>query len=185
MVKNAAQGAIFFTINQPMAGETVIFLNSEEIGHVASSYQKDGAESEERGYVNALFTLLYDGITLRPYAFPYTSIIGKSSEPIDKSLFPQFKHETTLRLARQGERVFGELVENRTACPIEATYPILIDRQDKDKGRYAWTTIGIGKPESESYKVINDEIVFGKAKISIDEIKSYFDDVVERQSARL
>lgn len=178
--KDIDNSAIFYTLNIPQKGEKVLFIPSEFCDGVAVAFQKEDGGT---AYANGFKCLLAGADGLRPFVFPWNSVIANGTQAIEGSTMPQMLHAVTSKIARGGFRVLDELASKKAVGEVGALYALTIKKRAKDE-TYTWTTVGVNETD-QTYKATKEKITFGNHEITKEEIISFFADYMERQNKRL
>lgn len=172
--------ATFFTLNIPEKGEKVLFLSSEFTNGLTVAYQ---SEEGAQAYANGFKCLLSGVDGLRPFVFPWQSLIANGTETIEGSTMPQMLHALTSRIARGGFKILEDLANSKSVGIVETTYALTVKKRKKNE-TYQWTTVGIAATET-TYKATKEKITFEGHEITKAAVLEYFKGYEERQNQRL
>lgn len=178
--KDIDNNVAFYTLNIPQKGEKVLFLSSEFCDGVAVAFQKEDGGT---AYANGFKCLLAGADGLRPFVFPWNSVIANGTQVIEGSTMPQMLHAVTSKIARGGFHVLEDFASKKAVGEVGSLYALTIKKRAKDE-TYQWTTVGVDETD-QTYKSTRDKITFGGHEITKSEIVAFFKDYEDRQNKRL
>lgn len=177
--KEIDKSAVFFTLTFPQKGEKILFLDTNTIDGIATTFVTD----EGKKYANGIKCLIADEFGLRPYILPWQSIVAKGETPVEGSVFPQLKHTLTLQIARGGCATLEELGSKKAVGKFTEIYNLTVKKRNKDEV-FSWGALGMENTE-ETYQETEGKFVFGKSEISKTEVLEFFKKRMEAQNERL